>query len=300
MLRIGALLYALALAGSYAIPTAVGGNVDRLGALVAGPVAACALGAAARGSRRARALLVLAPLLLYWQANAPVADYSAAASDPAVRASYYAPLLGELRALGVGYGARPARIEVVATVDHWEARFVAPRVMLARGWERQLDRLRNGLFYDQTRLDGARYGDWLAREAVSYVALGDSPLDYSAHEEARLLRGGLVGRAARGLALGALAPVCRRRLPAAGRLAGEARDGHARLLRAARAARRHLHGAAALHALLGADERRRVRVEGTRRLDRDPGVARGSDSRRHPLLARARVQPRSSLRVSMV
>jgi hypothetical protein len=64
--------------------------------------------------------------------------------------------------------------------------------MLARGWERQLDRLRNGLFYDETRLDGARYGDWLAREAVSYVALGDSPLDYSAHDEARLLRLGLV------------------------------------------------------------------------------------------------------------
>ena len=37
MLRIGALLYALALTGSYLMPTAVGGNADRLGALVAGP-----------------------------------------------------------------------------------------------------------------------------------------------------------------------------------------------------------------------------------------------------------------------
>jgi hypothetical protein len=192
-LRIGSLLYALALTGSYAIPTAVGGNVDRLGSLVAGPVAACVLGAGAVASRRGRALLVLAPFLLYWQANAPVADYSASASDPAVHASYYAPLLAKLGALGVGYAARPARIEAVATVDHWEARFLAPHVMLARGWERQLDRLRNGLFYDPGPLTPARYADWLSREAVSYVALGDGPLDYSAHAEAALLRSGPLG-----------------------------------------------------------------------------------------------------------
>ena len=54
-------------------------------------------------------------------------------------ASYYTPLIGELHSLGIGYGARPARIEVVATVDHWEARWIAPHVMIARGWERQLD-----------------------------------------------------------------------------------------------------------------------------------------------------------------
>ena len=35
LLLAGALLYALALLGSYAIPSAVGGNVDRLGALLA-------------------------------------------------------------------------------------------------------------------------------------------------------------------------------------------------------------------------------------------------------------------------
>ncbi|HUB76215.1 MAG TPA: hypothetical protein VL977_04115, partial [Solirubrobacteraceae bacterium] len=73
MLRIGCALYALALIGSYAIPTAVGGNADRLGALVAGPVAACALADSTR--RRRIALIALAPLLLYWQVNAPIADF---------------------------------------------------------------------------------------------------------------------------------------------------------------------------------------------------------------------------------
>jgi hypothetical protein len=187
MLRIGVALYALALAGSFVLSTAVGGNADRLGALAAGPVAALALVCASRWRRRA--LLVLAPFLLYWQANAPVADYVSTLSNPSVEASYYTPLIGELHALGVGYGARPARIEVVATADHWEARFLAPHVMIARGWERQLDSDHNGVFYEDRTLTPARYRAWLLNNAISYVALPDAPLDYSATAEARLLRG---------------------------------------------------------------------------------------------------------------
>jgi hypothetical protein len=189
VLRAGALLYAAVLAGSFLVASPVGGNADRLGALTAGPLAACALGGRpARGWRRG-ALLALAPFLLYWQANAPVADFLAAASDPAVHASYYEPLLGELRTLGVGFGARAARVEAVPTRDHWEARWLAPHVALARGWERQLDHRYGGLFYDEAHpLTAARYGAWLRDEAVAYVALSDAPLDYSAQGEARLLR----------------------------------------------------------------------------------------------------------------
>jgi len=95
--------------------------------------------------------------------------------------------LRELRALGIGFGARPARIEVVATRNHAEARFVGARVMLARGWERQLDRQRNPLFYEGA-LTPARYRAWLHANAVSYVALPDAALDYSAHQEAPLVR----------------------------------------------------------------------------------------------------------------
>jgi hypothetical protein len=189
VLRIGTLLYALVLTGSYVLSTAVGANSDRLGALVAGPVAVCVLAGGSLSDRRTRVLLVLAPFLLYWQANAPVADFAAAASDPAVHASYYTPLLSELRILRVGYSARPARIEVVPITDHWEARWVAPHAMLARGWERQLDRYRDALFYDEsTPLTPARYRAWLSEQAVSYVALPDAALDYSALSEARLLR----------------------------------------------------------------------------------------------------------------
>jgi hypothetical protein len=198
-LRAGALLYAVGLLGAYLLHTPVGGNADRLGAMGAGPLAALAIlaGAETRGShaglrallarRRVAALAALAPALLYWQATAPVTDFLSAARDPAVNASYYTPLLAELRTLGIGYGARAARIEVVPTADHWEAQFVASQVSIARGWERQLDGLRNGLFYARAAPDAARLQEWLREEAISYVALADSPLDYSGTAEARLV-----------------------------------------------------------------------------------------------------------------
>jgi hypothetical protein len=209
LLRTGTLLYALALIGAYVVPSAVGGNADRLGALIAGPLLVCALvgrdfadgsvletsaiappGAARRQARawRSVALIALAPLLLYWQLRAPISDYASAASDPASPSSYYSPLLAELRRLHVGYGATPARVEVVPTRNHMEARWVADRAMIARGWERQLDIARNGIFYEPSAtLDAARYRAWLSQNAVSYVALPDAPLDYSASREARVI-----------------------------------------------------------------------------------------------------------------
>jgi hypothetical protein len=187
LLRMGVLLYALALVGAYVVPSAVGGNVDRLGALFAGPLLVCTL--AGRVSRRRRWMLfALAPLLLYWQLRAPISDYASAASDPAAPSSYYTPLLSELQRLHVGYGAQPARVEVVPTRNHMEARWVADRIAIARGWERQLDIARNGVFYKRSKaLDASRYRAWLSQNAISYVALPDAPLDYSAHGEARVI-----------------------------------------------------------------------------------------------------------------
>jgi hypothetical protein len=194
VLRIGTLLYAAALVGSYVLSTAVGANADRLGAIFGAPVAALLLLGGSTIGRRPRLLLAASPLLFYWQANAPVSDFAAAISDPAVHASYYDPLLGELQTLGVGYAGRPARVEVVPITDHWEARWVAPHVMIARGWERQQDRYRDPVFYDESvPLTPARYRAWLSEQSVSYVALPDVPLDYSSTSEGRLLRGQLAG-----------------------------------------------------------------------------------------------------------
>jgi hypothetical protein len=203
-LRVGAALYALALAAAYVLPTAVGGNAVRLGALMAGPLVVCGLarrspaGPAATPSStdtRRTLLLCLLPLLLYWQLVAPVRDFASATSDPAASASYYRPLLRELHTRGAGGPGHPTRIEVVPTRDHWEARWIAPHVALARGWERQLDRADNTLFYEHRTLTPARYATWLQANSIAYVALPDAPLDPSGRSEASLLRHGRQGRA---------------------------------------------------------------------------------------------------------
>ncbi len=202
VLRTGALLYALALVGAYAVATPVGGNAVRLGALFAGPLLALTLvgrdsherraGGERTGGRhlraRAAALVVLALALGYWQLRAPIADYVSAASNATADASYYRPLLAQLRRMGIGYDGRAARIEVVPTRNHGEARWVADRVALARGWQRQLERDRYGLFYEGARRPGAAaYRAWLSQQAISYVALADGPLDYSGVGEARVV-----------------------------------------------------------------------------------------------------------------
>jgi hypothetical protein len=188
-LRIGVALYALGCTAAFLLDTPVGGNIVRLGALAAGPLAALML-----WQRRRTALLLLAPFLLWWQWNAALNDVRTASGDPSVHAAYYAPLLSALDRAGARGGAS-GRIEIPFTRVHWEARHVAPHVALARGWERQLDLEVNPLFYrDQTGappLTAARYRAWLDRMAVRWVAVPDVRLDYSAKDEARLIARGL-------------------------------------------------------------------------------------------------------------
>jgi hypothetical protein len=182
-LRIGLILYAVLLVVSAALTTPMGGNAVRLGALLAGPLAALTLWP---GRRRALMLLVLP--LLYWQWSSPVDDVVRASDDASVHASYYDGMLGFLHGRQAAEG--PLRIEIPFTDNHWESAYVAPTVPLARGWERQLDRKVNSVFYDGRRLTGQRYLRWLHANAVRYVALADAPIDYSAAAEAKRIRNG--------------------------------------------------------------------------------------------------------------
>lgn len=184
-LRAGVVLYALGCAAAFALDTPLGGNVVRLGALCAGPLAALVL-----WRRRTLALALVAPFLLWWQWSAAIDDVRTASGDATVHAAYYAPLLAFL-----AQHDEPARVEIPFTRLHWEARWVAPAVPLARGWERQLDLKVNPLFYgeqtDAPPLTAARYRAWLDETGVRWVALPDARLDYSAQAEARLVAGGL-------------------------------------------------------------------------------------------------------------
>jgi hypothetical protein len=179
MLRLGIALYALLLAISAAFSTPMGGNAVRLGALFAGPIAALTL-----WPHRRHVLLALALPLVYWQLSAPIDDWTHASDDPSVHAAYYDGLVGFLATRP----GPPFRVEIPFTDNHWEAAEVAPTVPLARGWERQLDRKVNPLFYDDTALTPGRYRRWLDENAVRYVALADAPLDYSAAAEGALIR----------------------------------------------------------------------------------------------------------------
>jgi hypothetical protein len=184
VLRYGILLYALATVASFLLDTPMGGNVTRLGAVIAGPILACLL-----WQKQPRLLIALAIPRLYWQWTAPVRDWVRGSGDPSVHAAYYAGVLGFLER-DPDAAARTFRVEVPFTTNHWESRWVGNRLPLARGWERQLDIKVNGLFYEGS-LTPARYARWLQANGVRYVALPDVDLDHSAQQEARLLRGGL-------------------------------------------------------------------------------------------------------------
>ncbi|HWD68667.1 MAG TPA: hypothetical protein VG293_00650 [Solirubrobacteraceae bacterium] len=176
---VATLLYLLGCLAAYTIRTPLGGNAARLGELLAGPLVALVL-----VPRRAWLLLAAAALpLTYLQVHDAVGDLRNGAS--ARDGAYYRPLIRFLR-------RQPGvfRVEVPFTADHWESYWLAPKVPLARGWERQTDIAEDPLFYEG-QLTAGRYERWLHELAVRYVAVADAPADYSGRAELRLIRGGL-------------------------------------------------------------------------------------------------------------
>ncbi len=182
-LRIGAILYTVLALAVFLVPNSLGGNVTRLGALLAGPVLALVLWP------RGRLVVVAVSIpLLYWQLLAPVRDVRKAAGDPATERAYFEPLLSELDLATAGEGA--VRIEVTPTENRWEAAYVAPEYPLARGWLRQLESDDFELFTDGS-LTSQAYRGWLDTNGVSYVAVPDADLDYLAEDEVELIDAGL-------------------------------------------------------------------------------------------------------------
>jgi hypothetical protein len=148
---------------------------------VAGPLAALIWW------RRRNVWLALVALPLLWfQWQAPIRDVRTSAGDPSASAAYYQPLLAFL----ARQPGPPFRVEIPFTRFHWEAYQVAPRFLLVRGWERQLDIKYNHLFYDGA-LTAGDYERWLHQLAVRFVAVPDASLDFSARKEVSLIDHGL-------------------------------------------------------------------------------------------------------------
>ncbi|MEA2412547.1 MAG: hypothetical protein QOC77_3108 [Thermoleophilaceae bacterium] len=185
-LRIGAVVYALAGLAAYLLPTPMGSNALRLGELLGGVLLLCAVaGRWPAGRVRRVALGALLVALAAWQLSPPVRA-AEELGDPSSRTSYYQPLLTQLDRRV----KQPTRIEIPFTRGHWEAAEVAPRYALARGWERQLDLTRNGLFYGGA-LNARTYGAWLSEHGVGWVAVASAKPDWAGAGERALVEAGL-------------------------------------------------------------------------------------------------------------
>jgi hypothetical protein len=198
LLRIGGVVYLLACVLALVIHTPMGSNIERYAVLLAGSLLLCARirspgppgtprapRSLAGGASRAALSIALVGIAIFtvW---GPVRETKAVAGNESTKASYYAPVLGFL----AHNGGALDRVEVPLTRSHWEAALMAPTVSLARGWEKQLDEQYDGVLLEGG-LTAAGYSRWLHEEAVSYVALPDTPLDPSSRQEGRLIRHGL-------------------------------------------------------------------------------------------------------------
>jgi hypothetical protein len=186
MLRAVFIGYALLGAAAFAMSSPIGGNAERLIALMGAPLLLLPL--AARGFRPRGLTAACLVGVLMWQALPAVAGWRTAAESRAQEKSFWYPVIAFVEA----NGDPDYRVQVVATADNWEAYYLARReVPLARGWFRQDDFPANAVLYDE--LTPRRYAAWMRRTGVRYVFLPDDPLDYSATNEAELLRSGRSG-----------------------------------------------------------------------------------------------------------
>jgi hypothetical protein len=120
----------------------------------------------------------------YWQLTKTVSDLRVSTAVPAW-ASHTGGVTDALRRLH----ADRHRVEVVPARDHRESTAFADVVQTARGWNRQLDVVRDRLFYART-LSASAYRDWLDDWAVAYVVLPHGRIDGPAKSEAALLAPG--------------------------------------------------------------------------------------------------------------
>lgn len=178
--RVLGLTYGVAAIAVFAIPNPVGGNLARLGQLIALPLVWHLL---PRLRWRNRALAVcLVGLAAIWPVWPSVTSTMRGATDPSSSAGYYAGLDAFLGTQDPAAG----RLEVVFTREHWESLYVARVFPIARGWERQTDLAVNRTLYHP--MSGSAYRRWLQDNGVSLVALPNVPIDFGGKHEAALLR----------------------------------------------------------------------------------------------------------------
>ena len=175
-------VYFVACAIVFAIPSELGSNVERL-RYCAPPVAL--LLASLRRWRPIWLVLPALALTISWNATPLIRSITTGESDAAAAAPYWSPAIGFLhRHLSPDY-----RVEAVDTALHWPAVYLPEAgIPLVRGWYRQADFPGNEILYG--RFGASAYLSWLRSLGVRYVVRTDSVPDYSSRAEAQLLASG--------------------------------------------------------------------------------------------------------------
>ncbi|WP_308016834.1 MULTISPECIES: hypothetical protein [Streptomyces violaceusniger group] len=182
-LRFSSAIYASGVVLTGLISSPVGSNVIRLAELFGPPVLLCVL--LERGVHIAPRVAIGLSLALSVQWVTAHTIHVLNMSTPVP--SWASHTQGVLKALDRLHADR-TRVEVVPAVNHRETTALGPHVNLARGWNRQLDVERGGLFYENQFTMG-QYRAWLDKWAVGYVVLPGGEPDWAAKDEAKLVRG---------------------------------------------------------------------------------------------------------------
>jgi hypothetical protein len=189
-IRIGAVLSAILVFGSFALSSPVGSNSLRLSMLFGLPLLLAYLRMDGQMREWRVPFWVYATtvgVLAYFVQPFILAGTLGGMGRPATYSSYYAPLVQAIQERGPMTG----RVEVPEITGHWDAAFLADRLPLARGWLRQVDTKLNGdVFYSYPPTpDG--YHTFLDRSAAQYVAISDSRGTFTGGKEKRLIQTGL-------------------------------------------------------------------------------------------------------------
>ena len=185
MIRWFFVAYAAASVVAFVVASPLGENIARV-RFAALPIAVLVL-----SLRNWRPLPVAALVLVlagFWNLSPHAWSFSRASVEPTAHEAYWQPAISYLRE----HLAPSYRVEAVDTSGHWAAVYLPGEgIPLTRGWFRQDDFPQNEVLYD--RFDGPTYLRWLRQLGVRYVVLTDAPSDYSAKEEAALIRSGRSG-----------------------------------------------------------------------------------------------------------
>ena len=185
VLRFFFAVYLVAMIVAYAVPSQLGGNIERL-RFIAIPLAVLVL--ALRHWRPLPVAVGAMLLAVSWNVSPLAANYLQDRADVTANASTWPAAIVYLEE----HAAPQYRVEAVDTVGHWPAFYLAEaNIPLARGWFRQDDFPENAVLYSKLGPDA--YLRWLHSLGVGYVVLSSAPPDYSSAAEARLVRSGHTG-----------------------------------------------------------------------------------------------------------